>query len=940
MSNKIPASTNQIHTSKKIFLLNAPIKSRNNSNPIYNNLLTEQKPNLTTYDELYFPIQKWHPDSTLSQFQGSNPRMYHHPLKHSKSKNIGYFRNILNFSKNLLISYRDNDNLENRLNQKIKKFSRKTPSLIINLPKLDINSKLQSQFSTTNCNKDSTQEETNKTNETIKNSPRMDMNVFDQYYKNVAVYETTSSFRGCPTNSTCCKTSRNNDTLSIRSKFCFEDSDVKNPLENKRKLKHDLVNNLLFGKNEHKSYHMKSHSIKILSADICYNLRKENNQKENQNILNNFDCPKNGFNYKLPGSYGETKDQIDNEITLLLSKAINEQKKQLSTITKNIANYGNEILDKIKIVNTYLSLQKQSLFIPTQPRHKVVFVILDGTVVLSTKHIPGVYVEIPTRRSLSFLNTKKERLEKYYNFLNECKEKLKLKVCLNSVFLVTSVPIFDLIDIPEQDICVYVSSNSIFHGVHIFNENNNSNSKRQIIDSLNEKEIDLLQFKPASKAHQKKFDLAKFIRKRKKKNHLDSELEKKMKRFKKTKKEKQKYLNEQSFTFKPDDEEEQEEWKYLSDEETRRKKLDLFFYNHYDSKIKFCVYILNSQMNNKISELRKTQRKKINKFMKQHPNENTKIGLGKLISIYNAIRSRRNTTYCTNNLNLKKNENTGEESNQEAKEIHGNATQVMKLFIEKMKIFRTHEKAKIHFNTNLFYQNTKPINDKNKYVISNQRETVDMVYHSEHKTERFYPDLISYHIPNLLLQFPKLKRREVYEVFAEFKTLLKICISINKNLSLIKEGIDFETFFNCNLQINSQGKALAKKIFNAVNTLNSKYINWDEYMKGLLTLRNKDLNDKLDLFLNIIDEDGNGNLSFEEVYSLSLESLSRNLQKNETEENDIVKILADFFARLIFELVGKPITEEIPIDVIKKKICEGGKAAEYLEMFICADNFT
>jgi hypothetical protein len=43
---------------------------------------------------------------------------------------------------------------------------------------------------------------------------------------------------------------------------------------------------------------------------------------------------------------------------------------------------------------------------------------------------------------------------------------------------------------------------------------------------------------------------------------------------------------------------------------------------------------------------------------------------------------------------------------------------------------------------------------------------------------------------------------------------------------------------------------------------------------------------------------------------------------------------------LIFELVGKPITEEIPIDVIKKKICEGGKAAEYLEMFICADNFT
>ena len=350
---------------------------------------------------------------------------------------------------------------------------------------------MTTQFSTTNCNKDSIQEETNKTVETIKNSPRMDINMFDQYYKNVAAYETTSSCRGCPTNSTYCKTSRNNDTLSIRSKFYSEDSDVKNPLENKRKSKRDLVNNLLFGKTEHKSDYMKSHSIKILPTDILYNLREGNNHKENQNILNNLNYPKNGFNYKLPSSYGETKHKIDNEIASLLSKAINEQKKQLFTITKNLANYGNEIIDKIKIVNSYLSLQKPSLFMPNQPRHKVVFVILDGTVVLSTKHIPGVYVEIPTQRSLSFLSTKKERLEKYYNFLNECKEKLKLKVCLNSVFLVTSVPIFDLIDIPDQDICVYVSSNSIFHGVHIFNENNNSKSKRQIIESLKEKEINL-----------------------------------------------------------------------------------------------------------------------------------------------------------------------------------------------------------------------------------------------------------------------------------------------------------------------------------------------------------------------------------------------------------------------------------------------------------------
>ena len=96
-----------------------------------------------------------------------------------------------------------------------------------------------------------------------------------------------------------------------------------------------------------------------------------------------------------------------------------------------------------------------------------------------------------------------------------------------------------------------------------------------------------------------------------------------------------------------------------------------------------------------------------------------------------------------------------------------------------------------------------------------------------------------------------------------------------------------------------------------------------------------------DLFLRIIDSDGNGYLSFEEVYSLSIDSLSRQLSKGkEMNENDIViTLLADYFAKLIFQLVGRPINEEIPITEIKTKIYEGGQAAEYLQMFICADNF-
>ena len=91
-----------------------------------------------------------------------------------------------------------------------------------------------------------------------------------------------------------------------------------------------------------------------------------------------------------------------------------------------------------------------------------------------------------------------------------------------------------------------------------------------------------------------------------------------------------------------------------------------------------------------------------------------------------------------------------------------------------------------------------------------------------------------------------------------------------------------------------------------------------------------------------IDSDGNGYLSFDEVYSLSIDSLSRSINKphSNQDDNEVVKTLADYFAKLIFQLVEMPIDKEIPIEMIKQKICEGGKAASYLEMFICADNFT
>ena len=91
-------------------------------------------------------------------------------------------------------------------------------------------------------------------------------------------------------------------------------------------------------------------------------------------------------------------------------------------------------------------------------------------------------------------------------------------------------------------------------------------------------------------------------------------------------------------------------------------------------------------------------------------------------------------------------------------------------------------------------------------------------------------------------------------------------------------------------------------------------------------------------------------MDYNEVYNLSLVSLQRTLPQNPLDimkkseeekksEKEVIDVLAEFFSNMIFDLVNIDVKDDIPIDVLRKKMQEGGEAAEYLEMFLCADNF-
>ena len=117
--------------------------------------------------------------------------------------------------------------------------------------------------------------------------------------------------------------------------------------------------------------------------------------------------------------------------------------------------------------------------------------------------------------------------------------------------------------------------------------------------------------------------------------------------------------------------------------------------------------------------------------------------------------------------------------------------------------------------------------------------------------QKFYPDLVSFNIPKLLKTYPQIKRIDLYEIFVQFKILMKICIALNKSLDILSKGIDFGTFFNAFPEMKAQGGHLAKKIFETINTKNNTHLCWEDFLRGMINFRSRDIQNKIDMFFSV-----------------------------------------------------------------------------------------
>jgi Ca2+-binding EF-hand superfamily protein len=158
-------------------------------------------------------------------------------------------------------------------------------------------------------------------------------------------------------------------------------------------------------------------------------------------------------------------------------------------------------------------------------------------------------------------------------------------------------------------------------------------------------------------------------------------------------------------------------------------------------------------------------------------------------------------------------------------------------------------------------------------------------------------------------------------IYTKFKALSKI--SKVKYPEIVKDvGVEKSIFTTCLQEENVNNAEFLEKIFDVIDRKGKSYLNWDEFFQALKLVSSRDLKDKIDLFFYIVDSDGNGLFSYDEIRDICQLSFSK--FENSPDYEEFREEISDFFASYIFKLLDKdPETDEIPVSEFKNAIFHG-----------------
>ena len=555
---------------------------------------------------------------------------------------------------------------------------------------------------------------------------------------------------------------------------------------------------------------------------------------------------------------------------------------------------------------------------PFSPQHRSIFIILDGSIVIN-EVIPGFFVDIPIRSKLKSISLQ-ERQELLASFLNKCTELFKYPKLLCYIYTSTKRLIYDLIKIQNDDLYLYVSANLTINGIKII-------PHPSLVSIYKSEFTSIKQFNGINTNDNTLME----------KDNVEQHCRRRymFKTRKKTDKEKLSKLLNNTFTLGEINYDSNDDvYIYYSDHDSKvLNKMKRNIGEHCYLKHDFFIYLNNLDTNNKIASLyKKLKRPYHNHKAVEDDYYDFKYPYDKMISRF------INETTLNPKL-IKKQRSASMQNDFKSKLTTNELTQNISVY----NMQNPHNKyTKVYMNRN---------NKNNKDLKTNAQTNckTNTFYHQLKKNVHLhYPHFLHFNIKHFLNLYKNFNRGNLFHIFIIYKDLISLCYGMNKSKLILKYGIDFNTFWKCVEDISVEKEEFVWKLFGQINKNKSGLLSMEDFFEGMSFIRNTDVREKLDLFLNALDQDGKGILSYDEVKRICKDSIKRCLndnesttqQMNQTEnenDNEALEELSSFFAKYIFAILKVDINEKLNLVDVKNAIIDGSVETQYLEMF-CGAN--
>ena len=598
-----------------------------------------------------------------------------------------------------------------------------------------------------------------------------------------------------------------------------------------------------------------------INFDIPHLLRK-----------NNSDIFSNSKDFSVTNNFNTTfiKKQKDKEKRYFLN-AYRDLKLNYSKYLyiKNNEVFLRFIINRF-VTNKKISHQLNKNNINNNQNIRKIYCVMQNSIITNYNDIPGNFFNIPTYSIIKTMELEK-RQKLYQNLLKRLTAKFECKRKITSIFSPNKELITDLLDIKKEFKYIYVSQTIICKSISVVISPNFINLYN------NEFQDFLLGIRKSTYILKKNF----IMRKRKNKY--------KIKNITKGIKSKYEKLKPHYSFSAGENEIDNINYLYYSDDEEKKNQIekDKNCYINKEGCLKndFFLYLNEREIGDKLKSLKSNLYFKT-PFKLKESYDNFRISFEKLLSKF---RQEVKQKFGLNPKNFNTEKPSKKNKNYDFSDMDN---KFEKLFLQK-------NFEKIQLNKKF-----------NKKSITN----VDK------KVNKQYSYFLSYNIPRIVPN-PKI-RKKFFEIFGEFKDLISIALSLKQNDFILKNGLDFDTFWNCIPEIQDEREFFAKKLFTHMNKSNSSLLNIQDFLKGMNFIKNSDLSEKLELYMNSMDIPNANRINFKDAVKISMQSLLKHLDENMNYKNadSVLNDLSLFLASYIFDLCGVDKNKSINIEDLKKII--------------------